>query len=232
MEESMSRPYKDLTGKKFGRWTVLKLHSESPTKWLCKCKCGNKRIVKAGNLTRKNNASLSCGCLMKELASKRFITHGCSRSKNKEIHSTYRTWHDMKQRCLNKKNKRYYLYGDRGINICKRWQNSFNNFFKDMGLKPKGMTIERINNNKGYSKKNCKWATYKEQCRNFRHNRNITWNNKTQCMTAWAEELKIPMYILKNRLNNGWSMKKITKTSIQNKYKNKRFPRPIKRFPR
>ncbi len=104
---------------------------------------------------------------------------------------TYMVWIDMKQRCYNPKNRAFPYYGGRGISVCKRWKCSFANFWLDMGNKPAGLTIERINNNGNYSPTNCKWATRREQVRNKRDSRFLSFNGKSQLRVDWARELGI-----------------------------------------
>lgn len=131
-------------------------------------------------------------------------THGLSKSLE------YKSWSHMKERCYNIKCKKYPSYGARGIKICDRWRNSFENFLQDMGLKPgKEYTIERKDNNSDYSPNNCKWATPKEQARNKRGNKTITFNNKSQTIIEWSEELGIHKDVLYQRLNRlKWSVEK------------------------
>ena len=117
--------------------------------------------------------------------------------------STYYTWRNMKNRCNNSNNKRYHDYGGRGIKACKRWL-KFENFLADMGERPPGKTLDRIDNNKGYYKENCKWSTRKEQQRNMRNNRWITINNKTQCLMDWCKELNLKYNTIFTRLLRGW----------------------------
>jgi len=112
---------------------------------------------------------------------------------------TYYSWSNMKTRCYNPNRASFVYYGARGITVCNRWL-TFKNFYEDMGEKPEGTTIERINNDKGYSPENCKWASPKEQGRNTRHTKRITYGEKTQCIAAWAEELGINRYTLYTRL--------------------------------
>lgn len=116
-------------------------------------------------------------------------------------HSTEnRTWSMMRNRCLNPKSDQYLLYGGRGITICKRWD-KFENFIKDMGFKPSSKhSLDRINTNGNYSKKNCRWATQKEQCRNKRTNKMVTYKGKTLCLMDWAEKTGVPYKVLWNRL--------------------------------
>ena len=121
--------------------------------------------------------------------------------KAKKVHkATYQCWKDMKQRCNNPNCRRYYTHGARGIKVCKEWEKSYETFLKDMGEKPDGYTIERIDNNKGYSKDNCKWATPKEQAKNRRTNINITFNGETHNISEWAIIIGISPSSLKKRL--------------------------------
>ncbi len=118
----------------------------------------------------------------------------------------YRCWTAMKQRCLNPKNADYPDYGGRGITICDRWMNSFENFLADMGPRPEGMTIERVEVNGGYAPENCVWASYHAQSRNTSRNIKVAFQGKTQCLKDWAAELGMDFYTLRGRLKAGWSV--------------------------
>jgi hypothetical protein len=118
---------------------------------------------------------------------------------------TYQTWRNMRSRCENPNVPAYKNYGGRGITVCERWK-TFENFLADMGERPEGMTIERIDNDRGYEPGNCRWATYNEQARNMRSNQRITLNGETKCLTEWAEQYGIKMPTLWARLRMGWSV--------------------------
>jgi hypothetical protein len=195
----------DLTGKVFGRLTVTVEAAGRSTPngskrafWTCKCSCGNTLEVWSAALLK--GTTKSCGCLAKELSSKRNKTHGSTASPE------YQTWRGMKERCDNPENSHYLLYGGRGIGYCERWA-KFENFLSDMGRRPKGRTLDRVDNNLGYSPDNCRWATADEQSRNTSRNVNITWNGETKCLKDWATTLGITGIALAYRLRN-WSMQR------------------------
>ncbi len=124
----------------------------------------------------------------------------------------YKTWQGMKQRCYNKSFQQYADYGGRGITVCERWM-SFENFLEDMSKRPEGMSLDRIDNEKGYSKENCRWTTEYEQKRNTRRNHCITFNGETKCLQDWAESIGIKANTLINRLNRSkWPLEKALTT--------------------
>lgn len=128
----------------------------------------------------------------------------------KTFTTEYVSWNSMKDRCYNENHMAYKNYGGRGIFVCDRWINSFENFLNDMGKKPNGnYSIHRINNDNGYCPKNCKWATHKEQQGNTKKSHMITFNGKTQCLSAWAEDLGISRSTLDMRINkNKWTIER------------------------
>lgn len=184
-------------GMVFGRLTVV---SKAPTvsrahsaRWDCKCDCGETCTVYQTNLTR--SLTLSCGCLQSE----RRTTHGKSNSK------TYAVWVAMKQRTTNPNMVVAYNYMDRGIDLCESWH-TFENFLADMGEQPKGLTLDRLDNSKGYSKENCAWITQAAQTRNTRRNVNITAFGETKCITDWAAQFDLSCNTIKRRIEEwGWS---------------------------
>ena len=133
-------------------------------------------------------------------------------------HRLYPIWSGMKDRCLNKNNKRYSSYGGRGIEVCKEWQQSFRAFLRWAMANgyEEGLSIDRIDNDGNYCPENCRWATAKEQANNKRWNHLITYNGKTQTMKEWAEELGIKLSTLSQRINSyRWSDEKALTTPVR-----------------
>ncbi len=148
----------DLMGQRFDRLMVIKRVDNDKwgqARWLCQCDCGQMLTVVGNDLRRHHTQS--CGCLSREQKKR----HGLCAS------LIYCTWENMIQRCTNFKAINYKNYGGRGIKVCKRWL-KFENFLEDMGERPLGKTIDRIDNNQGYHKMNCRWATVQEQNKNKR----------------------------------------------------------------
>lgn len=131
--------------------------------------------------------------------------------------SEYQTWKSMKARCCNLNDLNHKDYGARGITVCQRWRDSFMAFYEDMGPRPNGMTLERINNDGNYEPGNCKWVTWKKQLRNTRRNRILEFNGKRQCLTELAEQFGICKYVLRSRLYLGWSIERALTQKIQRK---------------
>ena len=153
-------------------------------KCLFQCDCG--KILKKQFSEVKLGNTKSCGCYSKKMASNRLkkinVKHGMYYT------SEYQVYLSMKQRCFNPKHKAFKDYGGRGILVSDLWKDSFNNFINDMGSRPsKNHSLDRIDNQLGYSKENCKWATRKEQARNVRTNRIIEFNGEKKCLSEWAE---------------------------------------------
>lgn len=181
-------PKFDLTGKTFGQLEVVGFVGGFGQRlWRCKCSCGGEALVPTGNL--KNGNTTSCGCKRRNSLTK----HGMARTK------IYMLWRSMRDRCDNPNNSAYHNYGGRGISYDPSWA-IFDSFYADMGNPPHGGTLERKDNNEGYSKANCRWATRKEQCNNKRTNRMMTAFGKTQSVAMWAAEYGMKERTLHNRL--------------------------------
>jgi hypothetical protein len=197
----------NLAGARFNRLTAIKpVQHRSRLAWECACDCGNRTVVEPYPL--KHGIVKSCGCVHRETAAQRGRekrTHGQSETR------AYRIWCGIKQRCLNEDNPGYADYGGRGIDMCESWQNSFEVFIRDMGWPAANESIERLDNSRGYSAENCRWATQKEQTRNHRRNRIISFNGEIRCLAAWAEANGIPYDRLHRRLGLGWDFERALK---------------------
>lgn len=187
----------DLHGKVFFRWTVISYAGKkwnSTNIWKCKCVCGNIKDVASENLT--SGKSTSCGCFKIEKTKISNKKHGATVNYHRP--TEYNAWASMIGRCTNIKNKRFDYYGGRGIKICDRWLNSFENFLEDMGKKPTPKhSLDRYPNNNGnYEKSNCRWATHIEQCRNRRSNKWFEYDNKNMLLTDWAKHFNVNQNVL------------------------------------
>lgn len=175
----------ELAGQQFGRWTVVTYAGGRC--WVCRCSCGTTRNVSANSLLK--GVSNSCGCYRRADTIKRSTTHGMSKT---PIHTT---WKNIMQRCYNPNNPGYPDYGGRGIKVCDRWH-TFENFYADMGAKPEGMSLDRINVDGGYEPDNCRWADKYIQARNKRNSITIEGIE----LKYLAEELGISYSTLFGRL--------------------------------
>lgn len=198
----------DLTGQRFGRWTVLNRAPSDRYRrrfWNCRCECGTERAV-SSNTLRRYATHASCGCYFREVLVAR-ATHGHSRraSGKHAKSSTYRCWQNMMMRCYRTTYRKFHNYGGRGIRVCDQWHR-FEQFLADMGEKPTDLTLERINNEGDYNPKNCRWASYREQSRNRRVNRLLTANDETHVLEDWAVRLGVAPSVIRGRLQRGWTV--------------------------
>lgn len=212
----------DLTGKQFGRLHVICRVGRDKHRhvmWKCRCDCGQICFVAGDNIKCGNTKS--CGCLSKELSSRRGKkqkTHGMTNSR------LYNIYNGVKERCYNKNCPSYKNYGGRGIIMCDEWLDKDNGFvnFRNWSIQNgyiDKLTIDRINNNGNYEPNNCRWVTRKEQQNNRRCNTLLTYKGETKSIAQWSEQLGVNHMTLRGRLARGWSVEKTltTKPIIPNK---------------
>lgn len=193
-------------GERYGRLTVtgfagFREHEKSARRsvWNCMCDCGKAHSVTAKALVA--GVSLSCGCYQKEQVSKSARTHGRSKT------NLYKCWSAMKRRCHNPSDAQYENYGARGIAVCDEWRTSFEAFAAYIGEIPAGLSIDRINNDKGYEPGNVRLATASQQLNNRRTNVRMTHNGETLTLTEWSVKLGIGKNTLRQRyIVNRWSV--------------------------
>ena len=220
----------NLANRRFGRLVVKAClgRKANQTWWACQCDCGSQVRACSGDLVTKTTGS--CGCLNRDLSKQRATTHG------KTDTSEHNIWCSMKRRCYKVNSPAYKWYGARGIVICDRWRNSFQAFLDDMGEKPSGMSIDRIDNDGSYTcgkceecheqnwPANCRWATRQQQSDNSRQQTRLTHDGKTLTLKEWAKLKGIPRRVLITRRCRGWTVARTLDTP-KRKYPRRRYSR-------
>lgn len=177
--------------------------------WLCICDCGTKKTILGMHL--RAGKPVDCGCKYLERQRASHVRHGMTDSPE------WRAWKSMLDRCLNDNHPSWRHYGGRGITVCKRWL-MFENFYSDMGPRPEGMSLDRINNSKGYKPSNCRWATHAEQQNNRRSNVYLTLDGETKTMKQWAAHFGVKYSVVKERHADGKSSMELFAASPRKKY--------------
>jgi len=183
----------DIKGLRFGRLIAFEYADNG--KWHCSCDCGCNSIAHGSDLRR--GRVKSCGCLLLE-GNRANLKHGYSAT------SEYRSWVSMLRRCSDPGCMGYHRYGGRGVKVCERWQ-KFENFYADMGDRPSGTSLDRIDFDGNYEPSNCRWATRLEQSTNTSRTIIIVANGKQQSLCAWARELGVSAKGIRYRLKRGMS---------------------------
>ncbi len=189
----------------------------SDADWICHCDCGNEKTVTSGNLRSRRSPTKSCGCHNRAVTGARSRTHG-EGSIPRGISREYATWQRMKNRCFNPHDKRWERYGGRGLRVCVGWRDDYPRFLADMGRRPRGLTIDRINNDGHYScgkcaecvangwPANCRWASASQQIRNSTKARPIAAFGKTLILDDWSKVTGLKRTTISERINRGWSV--------------------------
>lgn len=202
----MQNTFIDLTGKQFGRLTVIERAEDqvSPSgrhraMWLCKCECGNTKVINGENL--KGGKTLSCGCLHRQRAREAMLKHGDTDSR------LYNVWSAIKRRCYKQDDPAYSWYGGRGVKMCEEWRNDYS-AFREWALesgyrydaKRGECTLDRVDNDGDYTPSNCRWVSMKEQANNKSTNHYIAFGDVTHTIAEWAEILDMPYSKLRKQL--------------------------------
>lgn len=210
---------KDMTGMRFGKLIVLNIsHSDNGIYWKCECDCGEFFIVKGHSL--RIGSTKSCGCGSLEAAmnnlEKSWVNNKLPFPYTRKLKDAYK---NMISRCYDYRNKRYDCYGGRGIRVCKKWLNNhilFYQWMTDNGYKP-GLSIDRKNNDGNYSPSNCRIVNNYVQANNTRHNRLLTWKNKTKTVSQWARDIGVNPRALQHRVDRNWTLDRIFNQPFRNR---------------
>lgn len=198
---------KDRIGQKYGRLLVISVDQKSKTVF-CICDCGSEGTFRLSHIS--NGSSRSCGCLRRDLLVESKTIHGWNGTPE------YRAWQNLKSRATNENMPQRKDYIGRGISVSDDWIDSFEAFLRDVGPRPSpNHTIERKNNNLGYSGENCEWATRKAQNNNKRNNRLLRFNGRSMTMAMWADEIGCSQSCLLGRINRGWSVEDALTKSVR-----------------
>lgn len=185
-----------MVGRKFGLLTVLGRSERGGSYWDCLCSCGSLKQVRSDHL--KGEKVHSCGCQKGALISKKRARHGHARTDGQS--PTYNSWIAMRNRCNNPNHQSFPFYGARGIRVCESWMTSFETFLSDMGVRPDGMTLDRIDNDGHYEPSNCRWSEQPEQMQNQRHRVYVEHNGEKLLLTEAAKRMGIQENTLRMRL--------------------------------
>lgn len=212
----------DLTGKRFGRLTVIARDGSDKKRnvmWLCACACGQTKAVAGSRL--RNGTTKSCGCMVTEKTAILNYRHGGCKKGNRE--RLYTVWYKMLNRTNDPNDKSFLHYGGRGIQVCEEWRKNYAEFRRwaiANGYDEKApfgeCSLERIDNDGDYTPENCRWATYREQSRNTRRNRHLTFNGKTMIVNDWAAETGIASCTIRRRIDHyGWTVGQALTTPVR-----------------
>lgn len=211
------------SGTKFGRLTVVgpaEKDEWGAVRWTCRCECGTPVVVKGTGLRRGNPKS--CGCLNQDVTMGRSIRHGETRRGARS--PEWSAWSSMIYRCHYPLNRSYPNYGGRGIVVCDRWRELFENFLEDMGRRPSPHhSLDRIDNDGPYSPENCRWSDNKAQHRNKRINTILEYAGKRMTLAAWAECTGIPSSVISHRILGSWTVERALTTPVHRKARLKAF---------
>ena len=200
----------DPTGRRYGFWTVLGFGEKYQGRlmtWLCRCECGTTRSIRPQAL--RGGTSHCCGCTTQFRVHPK---HGGARQKSGRF-PEYNVWLNMRERCFRPTNSAYRNYGARGITVCERWKDSFENFLADMGPRPSPEhSLDRIDNEGDYTNENCRWTTRDIQNRNSRHNSMLEAFGKRMCAKDWARSIGVHEATIHNRLKAGWPLEDVLGT--------------------
>jgi len=202
-------------GEKFGRLTAMR--PTSGEYWEFVCDCGNTKVAAGGSI--RGGSIKSCGCLKAELAraSKPWKRrHGHATNENGRGTLTYKSWAAMNSRCRRPSSPDYARYSGRGITVAERWL-SFENFLADMGERPPGTSLDRINNDGNYEPGNCRWANYTEQGNNNSRNVHLTHNGETKTLAEWCRTTSITEETVRSRIKRGWELERALSEPLKRK---------------